>query len=131
MTESATATRRWGRRIALIAVTLTLIVFAATGALFLFKSHQRQSQINGVAARACSYPTDAAARRYVSRQAAATGVNYIQTLETMYRRCPNRGVATTRPRRRRSTAGVFAAHRHPPTKQRSGEGGDNENDGGD
>jgi hypothetical protein len=131
MTDSTTATGRWGRRIARIAVMLTLIVFAAAGALFLFKSHQRQSQIDGVAARACSYPTDAAARRYVSHQAAATGVNYIQTLETMYRRCPHRGVAVARPRRRRPGAGVFASHRRPPTTRGSGEGGDNENDGGD
>jgi hypothetical protein len=121
----------WARRLAIAGIALVVILLAGAGALVLTHHQQSQSKIDDVAARACRYPTDAAGRRYVSREVATTGVNYIQTLQAMYHRCPNRGVATPRPQRRRSTGRVFAGHRHPTTTQGSGERGDGEDDGGD
>jgi hypothetical protein len=122
----------WPRRIAIAAVAVVVIVLLGAGALLVVGHQRSQSKIDDVAARACKYPTDAAGRRYVSEQAAKTGVNYVQTLEAMYHRCPNRGIATIRKRRRpRSAPPVVIGHRHTTTTRGSGERDDGEDDGGD
>jgi len=123
---------RWSRRLVIGGVALVLIVLAGAATLLLAGHHQSQSKIDDVAARACLYRTDAAGRRYVRRQAAVSGVNYVQTLEAMYHRCPRRGVATVRRRTRRR--GARLTRRPPPrtpTTQGSGERDDGEDDGGD